>query len=62
MQKNLKKIGAKKFYCIAVHGIFVEKALDRLRKAKVKVVTTNTITSKVSRIDVSELISEALKN
>ena len=55
-------MGAKNFYCVAVHGIFVENALERLRKAKVKVVTTNTIPNKVAKIDVSQLISEALKN
>lgn len=59
--KSLKKIGVKKFYCVAVHGIFVEKALEKLRKANVKVVTTNTIPSKVSKIDVSQLIAKALK-
>ena len=59
--KNLKKIGAKKIYCVVVHGIFVEKALERLRKANVKVVTTNTIPSKVSRIDVSQIIADALR-
>ena len=60
--KSLKKLGIKKFYCIAVHGIFVENALERLRKANIKVVTANTIPNKVAKIDVSQLISEALRN
>ncbi len=59
--KNLRKLGAKKFNCIAVHGIFVENALEKLRKANVKVVTTNTIPNNVSKIDVSGLIAENLK-
>ena len=59
--KNLRKFGAKKFNCIAVHGIFVENALEKLRKADVNVVTTNTITNKVAKIDVSGLIAGALK-
>jgi len=59
---NLRKIGAKKFKCIAVHGIFVENALEKLSKANVKVVTTNTIPNKVAKIDVSQLIAESLKN
>jgi ribose-phosphate pyrophosphokinase len=59
--KNLRKLGAKKFNCIAVHGIFVENALGKLRKANVNVVSTNTIPNKVSKIDVSELIARALK-
>jgi len=60
--KNLKKMGAKSFCCVAVHGIFVDKAFERLRKANVKVITTNTIPNKVSKIDVSGLIAGALKN
>ena len=59
--KNLRKFGAKKFNCIAVHGIFVENALEKLRKADVNVVTTNTIPNKVAKIDVSGLIAGALK-
>ena len=59
--KNIKKLGAKRFNCIAVHGIFVEKALEKLKKANVKVVTTNTIPNKVAKIDVSGLIARALK-
>jgi|TARA_Y100000310_G_scaffold63439_1_gene58863 ribose-phosphate pyrophosphokinase len=60
--KILRKLGMKKFYCIAVHGIFVENALERLRKANIKVVTTNTIPNKVDKIDISQLISEGLIN
>ncbi len=60
--KNLRRLGAKKFNCIAVHGVLVENALEKLRKANVEVVTTNTIPNKVSKIDVSGLISEALKS
>ena len=59
--KNFRKMGVKKFNCVAVHGIFVEKAFEKLRKANVKVVTTNTIPNKVSKIDVSGLIVDSLK-
>ena len=59
--KNLRKLGAKKFNCVAVHGILVENALEKLRKANIKVVTTNTIPNKVSKIDISGLIARALK-
>jgi len=59
--KNLRKLGAKKFNCIAVHGIFVENALGKLRNANVKVVTTNTIPNKVAKIDISGLVARALK-
>jgi ribose-phosphate pyrophosphokinase len=59
--RNIKKLGAKSFCCVAVHGVFVEGALERLRKARVKVVTTNTIPNKVAKIDVSRLVAEALR-
>jgi len=58
--RHLRKLGAKKLYCIAVHGIFVENALKRLGKANIQVVTTNTIPNKVSKIDVSGLIAEKI--
>jgi len=60
--KNLKKIGARKFTCVVVHGIFVENALEKLRKVKIKVVTTNTLPNKVAKIDISGLIADTLKN
>lgn len=60
--KNLKKLGAKKFDIIAVHGIFAENALEKLRKMNVRVVTTNTIPNKASKIDISGLIAENLKD
>lgn len=58
--KNIRKLGAKKFSCVAVHGIFVEDALEKLRKANINVVTTNTIPNKVAKIDVSVVVAEAL--
>src|SRR3989338_10125229 len=60
--KDLRKIGAKKITCIAVHGIFAENALEKLRKAKVSVITTNTIPNPTSKIDVSKVIADYLKN
>jgi ribose-phosphate pyrophosphokinase len=57
----LKKLGAKKFTCIAVHGIFIENALKKLRKMNAKVITTNTVPNTVSKIDVSGLISNSLE-
>lgn len=58
--KLLKKLGAKNFTCIAVHGIFVENALTKLKKVGVKVITSNTIPSTVNKIDVTSLIAEHL--
>lgn len=59
--KAMKKLGAKKVTCFAVHGILVENALNKLKKAGATVITSNTIPNKVAKIDVSELISEHLR-
>ena len=59
--KKLKALGAKKLYCIAVHGLFVENALEKIKKAGIKIITTNTIPTKVSGIDVSGLVAKTLK-
>ena len=58
--KILKKLGAKNIYCICVHGIFVNDALNKLKKAGIKVISTNTIPNKVAKIDVSGVISKSL--
>lgn len=58
--KQIKKMGAKKIYCIGVHGLFVEGALKKLKKLGVTVLTTNTIVNPVSKIDMSETIAKAL--
>jgi ribose-phosphate pyrophosphokinase len=60
--KAMRKLGAKKVTCFAVHGILVENALEKLKKAGATVITTNTIPNKAAKIDVSKLISESLKN
>ena len=59
--KAMKKLGARKVTCFAVHGILVENALEKLRKAGAEVITTNTIPNKVAKIDISNLIVDALK-
>jgi len=59
--KILKKLKAKKIYCICIHGIFAEGALNKLEKAGIKVISTNTIPNKVAKIDVSVAIAEDFK-
>ncbi len=58
--KQLKKFGARKITCIGVHGVFSMNALQKLRKLKVGVISTNTIQNPVAKIDVSRLIADAL--
>lgn len=60
--KQAKKLGAKTISAICVHGLFVEKALDRLKRVGVsKVISTNTVKHKTNKIDVSGLIVKELK-
>lgn len=58
--KLLRKLGAKSIYCICVHGIFVNDALKKLRKNKIKITSTNTIPNPVGKIDVSGIIAQNL--
>jgi len=58
--KALRKIGVKKITCLAVHGIFVEKALEKLRK-HATILTSNSIPSPVSKIDISSLFAAKIK-
>jgi ribose-phosphate pyrophosphokinase len=56
-----KEHGAKKLYCIGIHGLLVNGA-DKLITKYAELITTNTIKSKYSRIEVSPIIADALKN
>jgi len=60
--KVLRKFGARRVYCICVHGVFVDGTLSKLKKAKINMISTNTIPNKVAKIDVSGVICEGLKN
>lgn len=57
----MKKLGAKKVTCFAVHGILVNNALNKLQKAGATVITTNTIPNKAAKIDISKLIADSLE-
>ncbi|MBS3074164.1 ribose-phosphate diphosphokinase [Candidatus Pacearchaeota archaeon] len=59
--KLLKKKGAKKITCIGIHGILAGDADKRIRKYA-ELITTNTIQSKYSKIDVSLIIADAVRN
>lgn len=58
--KLLRRSGAKNIYCICVHGIFVNDALKKFKKNKIKIISTNTIPNKVAKIDVSGIVSDSL--
>ena len=55
--KQARRKGAKSITAICVHGLFVEKAIEKLKKAGVsKVISTNTIEHKTNGINVDELV------
>lgn len=55
--KQLKKMSPKKIMCMAVHGLFVENAYEKLVKAGAdEVITTNTINHKSNKIDITKII------
>ncbi len=60
--KKALKMGARSVSAIGVHGLFVENALDKLKKAGVsRIITTNTIEHKTNKIDVSSVLLAELK-
>jgi len=60
--KKALKMGAKTVSAIAVHGLFVEDAVKKLRKVGVnKIITTNCIEHKTNKIDVTSLLVKELK-
>jgi ribose-phosphate pyrophosphokinase len=56
----LYKRGARKIYAACTHPLLVGDALERLAKAGVEVIGTNTVPSKVSKVDVAPLCASHL--
>ena len=56
----LYKKGARKVYAACTHPLLVGDALDRLVKAGVEVIGTNTVPSKVSKVDIAPLCASHL--
>ena len=59
--KMAKKQGAKSVTAIAVHGLFAENAISKMKKHVNHIYTTNTIENKTNKIDIMPLILEELK-
>jgi len=55
--KGIKKLKPKRIFCVGIHGLFVGDSLENLKKYA-KVITTNTISSDVSKIDISKIGKE----
>lgn len=60
--KKARALGARSITAIGVHGLLVEGALSKMKKAGVmKVVTTNCIEHKSNKIDVTPLLLDELR-
>ncbi|HIH13604.1 TPA: hypothetical protein HA242_07815 [Candidatus Woesearchaeota archaeon] len=60
--KQAKKMGARSVTAIGVHGLLVENALLKLKKAGVNtVITTNCIEHPTNRIDITPLLLRELR-
>jgi len=60
--KKAKKLGAKTVTAIGIHGLFVEDAIVKLKKAGVdRIVTTDCIEHNTNKIDVADLLVKELK-
>lgn len=58
--KMAKAQGAEKLYCIGIHGLLVSGA-EKLISKYAEIITTNTVSNKHSKIDVSPIIVNSLK-
>ena len=59
--KKARKLGAKTITAIGVHGLFVENAIAKLKKAKINnIFSTNCIDHKTNKIDISSIIVKEL--
>jgi ribose-phosphate pyrophosphokinase len=55
--KFVKKQKPKKIVCMGVHGLFVENAYNKLKRAGAnEIVTTNSITHKSNKIDLTKIL------
>ena len=60
--KKIEKFKPRSINVIGIHGIFTDKKVyESIKKRTKNLITTNTIKSKHSKIDVSSLIAESLK-
>jgi len=59
--KILRREGARKIYAACTHGVFSGNALQKLKKAKIQVIATDTIEGPASLVSVASLIARALR-
>ena len=60
--KEIKKKKPKAIYCVCVHGILAENALQKLKRAGARqVISCNTVPGITNKIDVSRAVAEEIK-
>jgi ribose-phosphate pyrophosphokinase len=59
--ENVRKGGARKVFCAATHGFFLNDSLAKLRKAADAVFTTNSIPNEAAEVDILPLLKKALE-
>ena len=60
--QGLRKQGIPKVTALCVHGIFVNNALARFRRAGIPVITTNTLPSPNALIDITPVLVRGLRS
>ena len=58
----LRRHNAKEIYVMAVHGLFLDEADKKIKEAGAnEIITTNTINNKYAKVDISEVLADALR-
>ncbi len=60
--ENVRKGGAKKVFCAATHGFFLNDSLAKLRKSADWVFTTNSIPNDVAEVDIIPLLKKVTED
>jgi len=59
--RALKKEKVKSIECYCVHGLFMEGAMEKIKKMNIAVRATNTVENKANIVDISKVIAEGVK-
>lgn len=59
--KICKQNGAEKIICVVVHPVLAKNCLDKIKETGAEFIATNTIDSKISKIDITDKVVEFLK-
>ncbi len=60
--ENVRKGGAKKVFCAATHGFFLNDSLAKLKKSADWVFTTNSIPNDVAEVDIIPLLKKVTED